>query len=429
MPVVVITGTQWGDEGKGKVVDVLTEKANIVARYQGGHNAGHTVVIKDETYILHMIPSGILHKGTLSIIGNGTVVEPRNLLEEIDGLREKGIEVSGDNLLLSKGAHLIMPYHLALDAGTEKKLGKDKIGTTGRGIGPAYTDKMARRGIKAGDLLFPEIFREKLEKNLAYTNAVLEKVYGIDTFSVDAVYNEFMGYAEMLREHISDTGVVLGRALEGGENILVEGAQGTLLDIDHGTYPYVTSSSASAGGAAIGLGIGPTKISNVLGIVKAYTTRVGEGPFPTELNDDLGAHIQKKGGEFGATTGRPRRCGWLDMVALRYAARVNGLTGIVITKLDILDGIDEINICTEYEVDGGRTADFPNTAAELEQCRPVYESLPGWKESTAGVMRYEDLPEGAKQYLKTIEKMLGVEIQVICTGPRREELMVLKNPF
>ncbi len=428
MPAVVITGAQWGDEGKGKVVDVLSEDAHVVARYQGGHNAGHTVVINDEKYVLHLIPSGILHGDKLSVIGNGTVVEPLSLIEEIDGLRARGIEV-GDNLLLSTGAHLIMPYHMAIEAACERQLGKDRIGTTGRGIGPAYTDKVSRCGIKVGDLLLPGVFRDKLEKTLGFTNQVLEKIYGAETFRAEDIYSSYMEYAERLRPHIADTKVVVNRALEDGGNVLIEGAQGALLDIDHGTYPYVTSSNATAGGACTGLGIGPTRIREVLGVVKAYTTRVGEGPFPSELKDSVGQALQQKGGEFGATTGRPRRCGWLDMVALRYSARINGLTGVVLTKLDILDGIGEIKICTAYELNGERIADFPVTAAELAGCEPVYETVPGWKESTCGVTEFEKLPETAKGYIRTIEGMLGVEAHVVCTGQKRDELIIRRKPF
>jgi adenylosuccinate synthase len=428
MSAVVITGTQWGDEGKGKVVDVLTEKAHVVARYQGGHNAGHTVVIGEEKYILHLIPSGILRTGTISIIGNGTVVEPKSLLKEIDGLRARGVEV-GRNLLISKGAHLIMPYHMAVEAANEKRRGNQKIGTTGRGIGPAYVDKAARVGLKVGDLLSPEVFREKLESILAFTNLVLERIYSADTFDLNRVYSEYMNYAVRLGEHIDDTDVVLNRALREGNNILIEGAQGTLLDIDYGTYPYVTSSNASAGGACTGLGIGPIHIRKVLGIVKAYTTRVGEGPFPTEIDGPIGEHLQQKGGEFGATTGRPRRCGWLDMVALGYSARVNSLTGFALTKLDILDGLDELRICTAYECDGERVTEFPTTAAVLERCTPVYETLPGWGESTAGCKRYENLPDAAKAYIRTIETLLGVSAHIICTGEKRDELIIRKEQF
>ncbi|GAB4388851.1 MAG: adenylosuccinate synthase [Thermodesulfovibrionales bacterium] len=428
MSTVVIVGAQWGDEGKGKLVDVLTEGADVVVRYQGGHNAGHTVVINSETFILHVVPSGILHKGKLAVIGNGTVVNPAALLDEIDGLRKQGIEVD-DNLLLSKGAHLIMPYHMAVESASEDSMGDRKIGTTGRGIGPAYVDKMARVGIKVADLQFPEVFRDKVQKNVECVNRILEKVYACRGFEAGAIYDEYMGYAARLAGHISDTDIVVNRAIDGGKNVLFEGAQGTLLDVDHGTYPYVTSSSASAGGVCTGAGVGPTKINRVLGVVKAYTTRVGSGPFPTEISGPLGDLLQKRGGEFGATTGRPRRCGWLDMVALRHSARVNGLTGIAITKLDILDGLDEIKICTAYRVGGETVEEFPKEAALVERCEPVYMSLEGWKESTSGITSFDGLPRAAQRYMRTIEELLGVEIQLISTGAKRSELISLKEQF
>ena len=352
MPNVIVLGLQWGDEGKGKIVDVLSEKADVVARYQGGHNAGHTVVIKNEKFILHVIPSGILYKGKKCLIGNGVVVEPASLLEEINGLKERGIEIDKNNLFLSKNAHVIMPYHMALDRENEKLRGSKSIGTTGRGIGPAYCDKINRSGIRVADLLQPEFFREKLKANLFNINFLLENLYKAQVFNIDNIYDEYMGYAEKLKEHVADTDIIIDKTIAEGGNILLEGAQGTLLDIDHGTYPYVTSSNATAGGACTGLGIGPTKISKVLGVVKAYTTRVGAGPFPTEIKDSLGDAIREKGGEYGATTGRPRRCGWLDMVILRHSARINGLTGIAITKLDILDGLETIKICTSYKHNG-----------------------------------------------------------------------------
>jgi adenylosuccinate synthase len=428
MPAVVIVGAQWGDEGKGKIVDVLTEEAHVVARYQGGHNAGHTVVIGGKTFILHLIPSGILHAGKAAVIGNGTVVEPGALIAEIEGLRREGIDVD-NNLLLSRGAHLIMPYHTALDGASEKHRGSSKIGTTGRGIGPAYVDKMARVGLMVGDLLHPDIFREKLEKALHYVNQVLTRVYGQEAFTAGDIHAAFMGYAEKLARYVTDTDIFLNRALDERKNVLFEGAQGTLLDIDHGTYPYVTSSSASAGGACIGSGVGPTRIGKVLGVVKAYTTRVGEGPFPTELRDGLGERLQKKGGEFGATTGRPRRCGWLDMVALRHSRRVNGLTGVVMTKLDILDGLEEIKICSAYRCGGERLEHFPREATVLARCEPVYESLPGWKESTSGLRSMEELPKGARDYIGRIEEMLGVPVAMVSTGASREELILREGGF
>lgn len=428
MPSVLIVGTQWGDEGKGKLVDYLTESAHVVARYQGGHNAGHTVVINSKKFILHLLPSGILRKDKLSIIGNGTVVDPGCLLDEIEGLRAEGIEV-GENLMLSKGAHLIMPYHLAVEKAAEMRMGDKAIGTTLKGIGPAYTDKAQRSGIKVVDLLMPEVFREKLEKNLENKNLMLEKIYGEAPLKAGPIYDEYMRHADRLRPYIADTDVAVNRAIDGGKNVLFEGAQGTLLDIDHGTYPYVTSSNASAGGVCTGLGVAPTKINRIIGVVKAYTTRVGGGPFPTEIHGPLGAELQEKGGEFGATTGRPRRCGWLDMVALRHSAMINGLTGIAITKLDILDGQEEIKICTSYKCGNDTLDNFPTEAAILERCEPRYESFAGWKETTSGLKDYDELPENARKYLKTIEEMLGVEVQMVSTGPRREELILVKGQF
>ena len=365
MSVVVIVGAQWGDEGKGKIVDYLTRKAEVVARYQGGHNAGHTVVIKDKKYVLHLIPSGILHKNTLCIIGNGVVVDPAALINEIRGLKKRGIMV-GDNLLISRNAHLIMPYHAALDHASEQAKGKKNIGTTGRGIGPTYVDKMNRSGIRVGDLLTPEAFREKLKTNLVQVNFLLKNLYKAPTFGAENVFREYMGYAKVLARHIADTDIIVNDAVTRKRNVLLEGAQGTLLDIDHGTYPFVTSSSATAGGACTGLGIGPTKINAVLGIVKAYTTRVGSGPFPTELHDKTGEMMREKGGEFGATTGRARRCGWLDTVILKHSCRVNGLSGIVLTKLDILDGMDTSRFVRHMHT-GGKYS---------KKCR---KSFPCWK--------------------------------------------------
>ncbi|MEW6419381.1 MAG: adenylosuccinate synthase [Nitrospirota bacterium] len=428
MPNVIVVGSQWGDEGKGKIVDFLSEKADVVARYQGGHNAGHTVVINDEKFILHLIPSGILNKGKICLIGNGVVVDPVALIEEIKGLKERGVEV-GKNLFLSKNAHLIMPYHLSLDKEREKLRGTKCIGTTGRGIGPAYTDKIARTGIRVVDLLQPQVFKEKLKANLFDINFLLENLYKVPIFDVEDVYNEYMGYAEKLSEYIADTDIIINRMVSENKNVLFEGAQGTLLDIDHGTYPYVTSSNPIAGGACIGLGVGPTKISKVLGIAKAYTTRVGSGPFPTEIKDQLGDKLRERGGEYGATTGRPRRCGWLDMVILRHSARLNGLTGIAITKLDILDGIDVIKICTSYRYKGNIYEEFPKEINIFEECEPTYEDMEGWSANTKGIRDFNKLPEAAKAYIKKIENMLGVEVQLISTGQRRDELIKLKDLF
>jgi len=407
----------------------LSEKADVVARYQGGHNAGHTVVIKNEKFILHVIPSGILYKGKKCLIGNGVVVEPASLLEEINGLKKRGIEIDKNNLFLSKNAHVIMPYHMALDRENEKLRGSKSIGTTGRGIGPAYCDKINRSGIRVADLLQPEFFKEKLKANLFNINFLLENLYKAQVFNIDNIYDEYLGYAEKLKEHVADTDIIIDNTIAEGGNILLEGAQGTLLDIDHGTYPYVTSSNATAGGACTGLGIGPTKISKVLGVVKAYTTRVGAGPFPTEIKDSLGDAIREKGGEYGATTGRPRRCGWLDMVILRHSARINGLTGIAITKLDILDGLENIKICTSYKHNGKTYKEFPKELNIFQECEPVYEETKGWKESTLGIKDFEKLPDAAKAYVKKIENMLGVEAHIISTGQRRDELIQIQEQF
>jgi len=428
MPVIVIVGAQWGDEGKGKIVDVLTEKADIVARYQGGHNAGHTVVINNRKFVLHLIPSGILHKNTVCIIGNGVVVEPMALIKEITDLRKRGIKVS-DNLLISKNAHLIMPYHIALDSASEKTKGKKCIGTTGRGIGPTYVDKMARTGIRVGDLLSPEVFKEKLSTNLRNVNFLMKNLYKSPGFSTKKIFDEYMGYSKILRKHIADTDIIVNTAIAEKRNLLLEGAQGTLLDIDHGTYPFVTSSSSVAGGACTGLGIGPTKITGVIGIVKAYTTRVGSGPFPTELYDEVGKRMREKGGEFGATTGRPRRCGWLDTVILKHSTAINGFSGVVITKLDILDGLDIIKICTSYTYKGKTYTDMPKDLAVLQNCTPVYEEVKGWKESTEGITEFRKLPGHAQSYIKKIETLLGVKIVIVSTGQKRDELIMLQEQF
>jgi adenylosuccinate synthase len=428
MPTIIIVGSQWGDEGKGKIVDFLSKKADVVARYQGGHNAGHTVVINDDKFILHIIPSGILYGDKICLVGNGVVVEPAALLEEIKGLKDRGVNV-GKNLFISNNAHIIMPYHITLDKEKENALGKKSIGTTGRGIGPAYVDKMARVGLRVGDLLQPAVFKEKLTANLSTVNFLLENLYNAPRFDIDDIYSTYMGYAEKLSEYITDTDVFINKMMSENKNILCEGAQGTLLDIDHGTYPFVTSSNPVAGGACIGLGISPTKISRVLGVTKAYTTRVGGGPFPTEIRDDLGETIRDKGGEYGATTGRPRRCGWLDMVILRHAAMINGFTGIALTKLDILDGIEKIRICTSYTYKGSNIDIFPKELNVFENCEPVYIELEGWKESTVGIKDQNKLPKAAQTYIQTIESMLGVEVQIISTGQRRDELIMLEEQF
>jgi adenylosuccinate synthase len=428
MSNVVITGAQWGDEGKGKIVDLLTEEADYIVRYQGGHNAGHTVVIGDTEFILHLIPSGILREGKRCVIGNGVVIDPHALLAEIDALKERGIGIK-DNLFISSRAHIIMPYHCAIEKESEKLKGSLRIGTTGRGIGPTYADKMARVGIRVADLIDREVFREKLQVNLQEMNYFLERLYGAKGFVLDEIYDEYIGYAERLRGFTADTALLLNQAIKEGKNILFEGAQGTHLDVDHGTYPYVTSSNATAGGACTGTGVGPTKIDKVLGVVKAYTTRVGSGPFPTELQDKAGEFLRDKGREYGATTGRPRRCGWFDALTTSYAAKVNGFTEMAVTKLDVLDDLDEIKICIGYRYLGKRYDEMPSELKVLEGCEPIYESMAGWKASTAGFSEYRALPQKAQRYLARIEELIGVEIGIISTGFRRDETIILKNIF
>lgn len=428
MSNVVITGAQWGDEGKGKIVDLLTEDADYIVRYQGGHNAGHTVVIGNKEFILHLIPSGILRPGKKCVIGNGVVIDPHALIAEIDSLIEKGIEIR-ENLFISGRAHVIMPYHRAIEKESEKLKGSLRIGTTGRGIGPTYADKMARVGIRVVDLIDREVFREKLKINLQEMNYFLEKLYGVKGFALEHVYHEYMGYAERLREFVVDTSLLLSRVIDEGKNILFEGAQGTHLDVDHGTYPYVTSSNATAGGACTGTGVGPTKIDRVVGVVKAYTTRVGSGPFPTELKDKTGEYLRERGREYGATTGRPRRCGWFDAPATSYAAKVNGFTDLAVTKLDVLDDLDEIKICIGYRYNGKIFSEMPSALKVLEACEPIYESIEGWRVSTSGISKYEDLPQKAKRYIKRIEELVGVEVDIISTGFRRDETILLNKIF
>lgn len=425
MSTLVIVGAQWGDEGKGKIVDFLTEKCDYVVRFQGGCNAGHTVVVGDEKYVLHLIPSGILHKGKKCIIGNGVVLDPSGLLKEIDTLLSKGIEID-NSLYIAKHCHLIMPYHIAIEEQAEKK---KKIGTTKKGIGPCYTDKIARNGVRAVDLLYPEILRNKIKVNLEIINFLLKNLYDAKELEEEKIFEQYMDYSEKLKKYIFDTDILINKAIDSGKNVLFEGAQGTLLDIDHGTYPYVTSSNTIAGGACTGTGVSPIKIDKILGIVKAYTTRVGEGPFPTEIKDSLGEEIRKKGGEYGATTGRPRRCGWLDFVGLRHALRVNGFTGIAITKLDILDGMDKIKVCVGYKYGNTILEEFPKEIEILQNCIPIYEELPGWSEKTAGIRDYEKLPRNAQKYLQFIEDSLNVKIQIISTGQKRDEIIIKETPL
>jgi len=428
MSTIIIVGTQWGDEGKGKIVDFLTEKADLIARYQGGNNAGHTVVINNEKYILHLIPSGILHKGKKCIIGNGVVIDPAALIKEIDGLKSREVEID-NNLYISKNAHLIMPYHIAIEKENEIEKGSKKIGTTCRGIGPAYTDKIARHGIRVIDLLTPNIFKEKLFENLHGINFLLENFYKAKPLNGEDIFEVYMRHAERLNRYVTDTSFLINEGIDSGKNVLFEGAQGTLLDIDHGTYPFVTSSNTIAGGACTGLGVSPTKINRIIGVVKAYTTRVGSGPFPTEVKDELGERLRQKGGEFGATTGRPRRCGWLDVVGLNYAVRINGLTGIALTKLDILDELDHIKICVGYRNNGKTLVDFPKEMEALENADPIYVEMEGWKSSTIGIQDIEKLPDNAKRYISKIEDLLKTEIQIISTGQKRHEIIVLKEQF
>ncbi len=425
---VVVLGTQWGDEGKGKIVDALTEKADIVVRFQGGNNAGHTVMVDDREIILHLIPSGILHSDKLCIIGNGLVINPKALIDEMTELSDRGIKLTG-NLKISKNAHLIMPYHLAVEKAKEDRKGKKKIGTTLRGIGPAYVDKMARVGVRVVDLLYPEVLKEKIEQNVMEMNEILSRVYNTETFDPEAVYNEYVGYAEILTSFIDDTDVLVNDAIDEGKKVLFEGAQGTLLDIDHGTYPYVTSSSPTAGGVCTGSGVGPAKINTLLGVVKAYTTRVGSGPFPTEIEGPFGDEMRERGGEYGATTGRPRRCGWLDFVALRHAVRVNSLTGLIITKLDVLDGIDPLKVCVAYRYQSDLITEFPKELNILEECEPVYEELEGWKESTRGIREFDKLPVNAQKYIRHIEETLGVPVDIISTGKKRDDIIMVKEHF
>ena len=418
MANIVILGAQWGDEGKGKVIDIFARKVDFVVRYQGGNNAGHTVVIDNDEFILHLVPSGILHKRKICVIGNGVVVDPKALLDEIKALEDKGIDVDG-RLLISESAHVIFPYHKRLDELKEAK--RRKIGTTKKGIGPCYADKMARSGIRMADLLDEAVLKEKLLINLEEKNAILDKIYGAKGFSFDEVYNEYLDYAGKVKKYVCNTTVVLNDAIKKNKRILFEGAQGTLLDVDHGTYPFVTSSNSTAGGASTGTGIGPTRIDKVIGVVKAYTTRVGEGPFPTEFTKDLMEKIRQKGKEFGATTGRPRRCGHFDSVIVKHSIMVNGIDEIVVTKLDVLDDLDSIKICTSYKFEGRTYNDFPANGRVLAGCEGVYEELPGWKEDTTRVTSYSKLPKNAKNYLKRIQGLLKTKIALISVGCERKQ--------
>src|ERR1043166_263100 len=416
---LAVLGAQWGDEGKGKIVDLLTPSFSIVARFQGGHNAGHTVYVNGAKFILRLIPSGILHPGITCVIGNGVVVDPQALFQEIEELTKNGVSVDG-RLVVSDKAHVILPYHRDLDLLSEARRGERKIGTTSRGIGPAYEDKIARRGIRAGDLADPAGLEQNVRDNVTARNRLVQD----STVDWKPVLDQLLRYAERMRPWIRDVSVTLHDAMKAGKPILFEGAQGTLLDVDHGTYPYVTSSNASVGGVCTGLGIPPRTIGRVLGVAKAYTTRVGEGPLPTELFGEMGNRLREGGHEYGAVTGRPRRCGWYDAVAVRYAVRINGLDGLALTKLDVLDGLKEIPICTAYTCNGRRVTDFPSDILQLAQCEPVYETMPGWSTPTAGARRFEDLPDAARRYVAKLEEVSGVRAAVISTGSERDDTIL-----
>lgn len=424
----VIVGTQWGDEGKGKIVDLLAEEADYVVRFQGGNNAGHTMVVNGEKFISHLVPSGILQK-KICVIGNGVVVDPEVLVEEIEYLKAKGIDLSPEYLKLSEKAQMIMPYHKSLDNAREGKMGDKKIGTTGRGIGPCYEDKASRVGIRYLEFFNPERFAENVKTVLKEKNYQLEHYFKVEPIDADEVIEKYLKLAEILKPYITDTSATISDGMKKGQQVLFEGAQGTHLDIDHGTYPYVTSSNCVSGNACCGAGVGPKDINGVIGIVKAYTTRVGAGPFPTELFDDVGHFIQEKGDEFGATTGRRRRCGWLDMVILNNAARLNGLTGVVLTKMDVLGGLETLKICTAYEYNGEKRDTFPADLDILAECKPVYESHPGWTEDISKITSFDELPENAKKYVKRIEELSGVPVVIVSVGPGRNETIIINHPF
>ncbi|MBA4534924.1 MULTISPECIES: adenylosuccinate synthase [Brevibacillus] len=427
MSTVVVVGTQWGDEGKGKITDYLAETAEVVARYQGGNNAGHTIIFDGNKYKLHLIPSGIFYKDKICVIGNGMVIDPKALVAELEYLHGHGFTTN--NLKISDRAHVILPYHIKLDGVEEESRGQNKIGTTRKGIGPAYMDKAARIGIRIADLMDKEEFKEKLARNLVEKNRVLEKLYNEDGFKLEDIYEEYLKYAEIIRPYVTDTSVVLNDVIDNGNRVLFEGAQGVLLDIDQGTYPYVTSSNPIAGGVTIGSGVGPSKIHQVIGVAKAYTTRVGDGPFPTELHDATGDHIREVGFEFGTTTGRPRRIGWFDTVVVRHARRVSGITGLAITKLDTLSGIDKLRICTAYKYKGEILNEFPASLKVLAECEPVYEELEGWSEDITGIRDLNDLPATARHYIERITQLTGVPMSIFSVGPDREQTNVVRGIY
>lgn len=430
MSTLVVVGSQWGDEGKGKITDLLSEKTDIVVRYQGGCNAGHTVVKGDQQFIFHLIPSGILHPGKKCLIGSGVVIDPESLLQEIEDLRKKGIEIDG-NLFIDSKAHIVLPYHKTLDEIKEEKRGKNKLGTTKRGIGPTYIDKIARTGIRMSDLIDKKSLSDKLKINLEEKNEVFEKLYGIKTSKQEQkdLIKRYKEYGQLLKKYVIDVSLYLNKAIEEDKKILFEGAQGTLLDIDHGTFPYVTSSNPVAGGACIGAGVGPTKIDRVLGITKAYTTRVGSGPLPTEIEGELEEYIRQKGGEFGATTGRPRRCGWFDVIVVNYAVRINGMDSMVLTKIDVLSDLDKIKICTAYQCNGELIKEFPADLGTLQNCTPVYEEIEGWKSDVSQITKYEDLPSQLKVYIRRIEELTKAKVVIISVGPKRSQTIIREELF
>src|SRR5919198_522096 len=427
--IIVVIGAQWGDEGKGKIVDLLAERFEIVARYQGGHNAGHSVQVGDQSFVLHLLPSGIVHRGKTCVLGNGMVIDPKAFFEEADRLAAQGIVVTPERVLISSRAHLILPYHRALDHTSEERLGNERVGTTLRGIGPAYEDKAGRRGIRVADAADPDLLRSRIERNIEDANLIIRQYRGT-TLDARQVFEEIAPLAERLCPFITDTTAYLNRAVREGRSVLVEGAQATLLDVDHGTYPFVTSSSTTSGGACVGLGLAPQKITGVLGIVRTYTTRVGEGPFPTEMLEgeaEIGQMIRERGHEYGVSTGRPRRCGWFDAFATRYAAEINGFDSVALTKLDILDALDEIKVCTGYRR-GGRPCDsFPAVSQELREVEPVYETLPGWMTSTEGTTELDELPGPARDYVRFISEQIGVPVGLVSTGPERGQTILVRG--
>jgi adenylosuccinate synthase len=427
--IVAVIGAQWGDEGKGKIVDLLSERFEIVARYQGGHNAGHSVQVGDKSFVLHLLPSGIVHQGKTCVLGNGMVIDPKAFFEEADRLMSQGIEVSPERVKISSRAHLILPYHRALDHTSEERLGNEKVGTTLRGIGPAYEDKAGRRGIRTADALVPDVLRSRIERNLEDANRIIE-AYGGDKLSADVIFEEMAALTERLAPFIADTTHFLNIAATKGRSILLEGAQATLLDVDHGTYPFVTSSNTIAGGAIIGTGLAPHRLNGVLGIVRTYTTRVGEGPFPTEMlkgEEELGQLIRERGREYGASTGRPRRCGWFDAFATRYAAEINGFTSVALTKLDVLDTLNEIKVCTGYKLDDRMCESLPAVSQDLRRVEPVYATLPGWQSSTLGMTKMNSLPANALRYVDYLSEQIGVEIGLVSTGPERTQTIVVSD--